>query len=661
MLRRIALTVSFLFTIVSYPTFAQNKWWLDEPVRLLQTNLPIQMVPDYDPQQLVEQVVQSGANTWLFNVGGIYAYYPTDLEHHAINPFMDPTRDFAGELFRLAKERDIRVIGRFDFSRFTEEIAADNPDWAFRRASGDTIMFNNLVTSCVFGGYYQEYMLQIIDEAMSRYALDGMLINWWGNHGTNGYTGIPNGVCHCGSCKASWAKHSDDPFPTDFTPAYNEWHNAAKSELVSKVQKVVKKYSDHTAVIMHHMTGDWTIGEGFTTETRTGNESNDWWLYQSSYYVSKYRNSHPDRGLFNTVVNFIDYNFRFAPHREQAIETRMLQSMAHGAFPGFYMIGMPDQLDTTGAAAINYSFAVHKKNEDLYVGQQSAAKVLVLDDGLSDAMKGVINLLSEEHVPYKIIRPGKLADHLEDTELIFTTSASSEALMEAVKNGKKLISIGNHPPSIFEGEVLRQWSADDMKKSYWLVRDAKMFPELFQQKIIFNPSAYTELKSAGDSPIVLIPPARSAPPELVWSNMNTSERPGLHIRNHGKGKVVYIPWNASEIYFQHATTSIATLFREIRNHLEVSEQVSTDAHPMVEVSWMKKEGKRFLHLINHTGQLHGARNQTILLQKLSFKVEGEYTSAKAAVANNPLSLVAKDGFTTFTLDGLGVYELVVFE
>ncbi len=640
---------------------AQKKWWLQEPVRLLQTNLPLHMVPDYGPEQLLNQVVASGANTWLFNVGGIYAYYPTELKYHAVNPFMNPKRDFVGELFRLAKEKNIRVIGRFDFSRFHEDIAKENPAWCFRRSSGEAIKFNELVTACVFGDYYQEYMFKILDEAMSKYKLDGILINWWGNHSTNGYTKIPNGVCHCESCQASWKAYSDKPFPEDFTTEYYTWHNQTKSDLVSKVQEVVKKYGNETAVIMHHQTGDWTKGEAFTTETRTGDESNDWWLYQSSCYVGEYRNSYPDRGLFNTVVNFIDYNFRFAPHRKQVLENRMLQSMSHGAFPGFYMIGMPDQMDFSGADALSFPFKIHQNNEELYVGQESAAKVLVIDDGLSDAMKGIINLLSEDHIPYKIIQSKKLSDHLEGTELIFTTGATSQALITAVQNGKNLISVGNQPPLIFEEDLVIQHTVEEMKKSYWSVQDEHIFPELSKQRIIFNPSAYTEVKSNSKPSIVLIPPSRSAPPELVGTNMQISNKAGIHIRAHGQGKVAYIPWNASEVYFQHATTSIATLFRELIEHLEVPLQITTNAHSLVETSWMKKGDKRFLHLINHTGQLHGSRNKTIPFQAVSIQVEGSFKSAKATVVGTDLETSMENGKTSIRLDTLERYEMIVFE
>ena len=85
------------------------------------------------------------------------------------------------------------------------------------------------------------------------------------------------------------------------------------------------------------------------------------------------------------------------------------------------MIGMPDQFDTTGAAAIYYPFEVHKKYEKYFVHQESVAEVVMIDDDLSGNMRGMISLLSESHIPFKIIKEDKIEDHLEGTRLFIAT------------------------------------------------------------------------------------------------------------------------------------------------------------------------------------------------------------------------------------------------
>jgi hypothetical protein len=57
------------------------------PYRMVQTNL---RQPDAlaDPKRLARQVRDFGADVLLYNVGGIFAFYPTELKLHARNPYM---------------------------------------------------------------------------------------------------------------------------------------------------------------------------------------------------------------------------------------------------------------------------------------------------------------------------------------------------------------------------------------------------------------------------------------------------------------------------------------------------------------------------------------------------------------------------------------------
>jgi len=66
---------------------SQDKWWLQQQ-RMLQTNLR-EIDATMDIEKYVQEVKDFGANVVLFNVGGIVANYPTDLENHWRNTFME--------------------------------------------------------------------------------------------------------------------------------------------------------------------------------------------------------------------------------------------------------------------------------------------------------------------------------------------------------------------------------------------------------------------------------------------------------------------------------------------------------------------------------------------------------------------------------------------
>jgi hypothetical protein len=151
-------------------------WWLT-PQRLLQTNLR-EIDATMDVDQYIREVKAFGANVVLFNVGGIVANYPTDLEFHWRNTFMEG--DLVGTVLQRLHEEDLRMIGRFDFSKINEKFAAQHPEWLYVSEKGHNVNYNGQVHTCVSGGYQQDYMLKILGEAVDRYPLDGVFFNMIG-------------------------------------------------------------------------------------------------------------------------------------------------------------------------------------------------------------------------------------------------------------------------------------------------------------------------------------------------------------------------------------------------------------------------------------------------------------------------------------------------
>ena len=101
----------------------QDKWWLT-PHRLLQTNLR-EIDATMDTDQYVHEAKEFGANIVLFNVGGIVANYPTELEYHWRNKFMKG--DLVGQTLTKLHKAGIKMIARFDFSKTNQKYAANHP------------------------------------------------------------------------------------------------------------------------------------------------------------------------------------------------------------------------------------------------------------------------------------------------------------------------------------------------------------------------------------------------------------------------------------------------------------------------------------------------------------------------------------------------------
>src|SRR3954454_5380486 len=97
-------------------TFGQEGWWMKEPVRWVQTNLR-ETDAALDANRLVNQLADMKANVLLLGMGGITAYYPTQVEFHYRSPYLPPGHHMFGDVLKLAHAHGIRVVGRFDLSK----------------------------------------------------------------------------------------------------------------------------------------------------------------------------------------------------------------------------------------------------------------------------------------------------------------------------------------------------------------------------------------------------------------------------------------------------------------------------------------------------------------------------------------------------------------
>jgi hypothetical protein len=102
------------------------------------------------------------------------------------------------------------------------------------------------------------------------------------------------------------------------------------------------------------------------------------WPYSASENVDRALNSRPGKMAFNLCMAFVDFRYRAAAVPRAEIRLRLYQNMAHGAGPSFAVLGTLDQEDRTSLAAARPVFRWHAEHEDLYVGQRSAARVLLL-------------------------------------------------------------------------------------------------------------------------------------------------------------------------------------------------------------------------------------------------------------------------------------------
>jgi len=226
----------------------EKAWWMT-PQRLLQTNLR-EIDATMDVDQYIREVQEFGANIVLFNVGGIVANYPTDLEFHWRNTFMDG--DLVGRVLPKLHAANIKLMGRFDFSKLNEKYANQHPEWLYVSEAGKHVNYNGQVHTCLMGGYQQDYMFKILKEAVTRYPLDAIFFNMIG-FPQRDYSRVYHGICQCENCKSSFKEYSGLDLPKhDGDPGavakYKAWQRIQIDLQFKRVRELIKSIREDIAI-----------------------------------------------------------------------------------------------------------------------------------------------------------------------------------------------------------------------------------------------------------------------------------------------------------------------------------------------------------------------------------------------------------------------------
>ncbi len=647
----VTLVVSGCTMPAARATAAEPRWWMDEPVRLLQTNLR-ETDSTLDAKRLVRQVTEFPANTLLFNMGGIVAQYPTRAEFHYASPHLPPGHDLFGDVLQEAHARGLRVIGRFDLSKTQKPVFDAHPEWFFKRTNGEPAIYNGLYSACINGGYYREQAVKILTEALERYEVDGLFFNMFGNPSSD-YSGNQMGPCQCDACKTRFEVRYHRPLPTSARDAdYGSFLAESAHEVAATFAELIHRLRPQAAFLTYIQ--DHTDGIMSESNTAVG-RALPLWPYSASDNVNRARNSEPDKMAFNLCMSFVDYPWRFVTVPQAEIQLRLYQNMSHGGVLALNMHGTMDQEDRHALLAGRPVFQWHAEHEDLYVGQQNAARVLLLR-GDSSSYRGFFRLLSEQHIPFAVSDNLKwLNDPSRKFDLVIAPSGASAELDRYVRDGAHLFIAGANPPALPVGKVIGK---RESIQGSWRIHDHALLPSLKNTKLLFLDGPYVELAPLDAPLLTLIPPAMFGPPEKVWVDKVETSIPGLVFTDHGKGRIAYIPWDIGGLYYRHSSQGHAGLMADIIDHLlPHGRQLKTNAHPLVEVTVMRqpKRNRTLVHFVNLSGHSDTAYFAPVEMRDITVELALPFRRATAMSTNKKLRITEHK----FTLPRLNSYEVVV--
>ncbi len=670
-------------------------WWIDEPIRMA-LFLYNQYEAPVDTDAFVEKLVDLDVNAIVLPTGGVAAFYPTEVEHHVRAPSLPPGRDIVGEIVDKAHQRGIYVVARFEWTvNQDQSVLAAHPDWVQRDRHGNSPLWNDTHVMCINGGYMQDHIFKIMDEALARYPFDGIFFNYGGGQ-RNAF-----GPCQCDNCKRLYSARYGLPLPVEPDAQYMEFMDDSAHELAQRIRTFVKERNP-AINLMVGRSADSTNSE---THGAPIAEAHAFWLYDASETVNRARAAFPDRMPFNNDSAFFDGRWRYVHRSAAEGEIRAYQNMANGAGPYLFVNGNHEQHDLNGERGARPAFKFHRKHQDLYVRQTNAARVLLIDGprlpfanrlfrskqghthssplpgnggfgyrdseelGSGDentnlAMSGFFRLLTENHIPFVLSSDLSWIDSDPGRyDLVIAPSGAPSALDRYLRNGGRVLAAGATRPDLDLPPTVRKWDRKETLASYWRVRDSNLFPSLSGTDLVFVYSDFLQLETTAQSALTLVPRTKVNPMEMVGEGMHDTDLPGLYLNRYGDGELAYLPWDIGELYFRAGAPSHSALFSDLVDHLlPDGRQIRTNAHPMLQITLQHQQhsGRTLVHLVNLSGASQVSYHPAIAMAGVQIELQGQFDTARAAVSGQELPIAKRGNYTWVTLPVLDTYDVIEF-
>jgi len=676
-----------------------SKWWKQKPMRMIQTNLR-EIDAGLDVDEYIQKLKEFSADVVLFNVGGIVANYPTKLPFHYRNPYLNG--DLVGKVLNRVKQEGIRFIARFDFSKVNQVLADQHPEWLYMSAAGEVINYNGQVHTCINGRYQQEHCLEILEEVIDNYLIDGVFFNMAG-YVTTDYSGNYHGICQCDNCKQAFYERYGHPLPLkeDINDPvfrlYDKFREETSRELFHKICRFIKGKNENIAIALWAHEGvDIFRSESNTAIDRPLPE----WNYSAGHHVKMVLGSWDHMVPSNTAVHFVDFPFRHSSVSPNLTAVRIAQSIVYGAWPDYYVIGtLSNQDDRLCFDAVKQLFGFHKQNEEYYTDIESISDVCLVvpskstHHGSMKEFRGIYRILTESHILFDLIHDGMLSDSsvMEKlkkykTLILPDMRNMSDAVLKNIESyvseGGNVLVTGRTSTYDAQGNSLdnvmlactgvrgiRKMIPRE-KGMYFRVRtgDKEVLNGFEDLDIIYLYDDFMELDVDDDCEkyLAYIPTCMFGPPEKCYYAVETTI-PGMISKQYGKGKCVFIPWSIGKHYeslSNHAHSML--LVGALRDLLQVKNIVSADVSPLVELaSHIQKDGKwQLVSLVNHSGQLGTGFFEPLTIYDIPvrLKVDRPVTGVKALYGGMSLNFHVDNGSElSFTLPRLELFETIVIE
>jgi Hypothetical glycosyl hydrolase 6/Beta-galactosidase trimerisation domain len=697
---------------VSSQAPAMQDGWFDRPMRWAQLTLVENDPGRFDPQFWLDYFRRIHADAATLSAGGIVAYYPTEIPLHHRSAWLG-TMDPFGTLVKGCRALGMHVVARTDPHAVREDVKTAHPDWISVDADGQPRRHwanPELWITCALGAYNFDFMDQVHREIVSKYLVDGIFANRWAPQG---------GDCFCTHCQQNFmsATGRDLPRTADrLDPgrrAFIEWRKARLTELWKKWDATVRAVKPEARFIPNgppdfKTAGDLAAIQFADYQARRGLTP----PWGNGLRAKEYRSvmgTRPVGGIFSVGLEE-PYRWKDSVQSEPEIRLWVAEGTANGMRP--WVTKFSGVLyDRRWLPIVERIYDWHFRHERYLRNVAPLARVAMLyseqtetyhagvaqGDRARDHVLGMYHALVESRVPIELVHEAFLTpERLDSFKLLILadaaalSSAQCDAIRAYVKRGGSVLA--TFASSLYDevGTRRKDFGLADlfgvsfdgridgpMQNSYLSLdvdpatgRRHPILDGLDEATRIVNGVYRIGVKPsrAFPSPVTLIPSYPDLPMEDVYPRVARTETRELFLRDLGRSRVVYIPWDIDRTFWDVMCVDHLRLLRNaVAWSLNEPSPVEVDGPGVIDVTIWRQRESMTVHLVNLTNpmMMKGPLREAIPVGPLRARVRVpnglRAKTVQLLTAGSASDAQTRDGTLTVTVPTVDIHEVIAID
>jgi hypothetical protein len=672
---------------------------------------------NYNPQFWFDYFKRIHCDAVCLSAGGCVAFYPTKIPLHYRSKFLGNSDAF-GEMVEGSRKLGMNVIARTDPHAAHQDVYDAHPDWIAVDAEGKKRRhwaMPELWVTCALGPYNFEFMTAVTREIVTLYKVDGVFSNRWAG----------SGMCYCEHCQKNFREFSGLALPRTTNPQdparrqYNIWHQKRLFDLWNVWDAEIRAANPHSSFIANSGGGALseldmkTLGERSSTlfadrQARRGLMP-PWANGKNAKEYRATMGSKPIGGIFSVGLEEPE-RWKDSVQSGDEIRLWVADGLAHGLRPWFTKFNAKP-IDVRWLPVVEELYSWHYKNEKYLRNEKPLARVAMVysqqtatyyggaqaRQKVEDPALGFYQALVEARVPFEMVHDRLLdAAHVDQFRTLILpniaalSTAQCDQLRQFVERGGSLIA--TQETSLYDEWGVRRNDfglADlfgasfdggiegPMQNSYLNIeKDSTgqfhpLLRGLEDAKRIINGVSRVKMKPAaapGYSPLTLVPSYPDLPMEEVYSRVPRTNIPGVYVREVGRGRVVYFPWDVDRTFWEVLDINHARLLKNaVLWATNEDAPVEVSGQGVIDVSiWMQKSSMT-VHLVNLTNpmMMKGPVREIIPAPAQHVKIripEGrKVTGVRLLVSSGKASIRQSKGLVEVALPAVGLHEVIAVD